>query len=231
MTDTTHTELRATIGEHLSVMDQQLAVNLKYFDNKNDRETLEILQGHLKDRMAAIRALLDTPPAPQETAGEAVGIVWSTCATDSLFKHTTEGEIPKGTKLYLHPTPAAATTDNAALVEAAWLDLCEKDDRTSPEDYPDMCLITREELADYIAVALASRPAEATSRERVEALEAAAKLVEKSLADFVAECGIYDPSTGVTEFSEDGEDRVYELEELAKAIRALAPKASDAGAK
>ena len=32
-----------------------------------------------------------------------------------------------------------------------WQELLDKDDRTSPEDYPDMALITREELADFIA--------------------------------------------------------------------------------
>lgn len=35
-------------------------------------------------------------------------------------------------------------------LDQAWQDLCEKDDRTSPEEYPEMCLITREELAGYV---------------------------------------------------------------------------------
>lgn len=34
--------------------------------------------------------------------------------------------------------------------EAAWQDLVDKDDRTSPEEYPDMALITFEELRDYM---------------------------------------------------------------------------------
>lgn len=33
---------------------------------------------------------------------------------------------------------------------AAWQDLCEKDDRTSPDDYPNHALITREELDAYM---------------------------------------------------------------------------------
>lgn len=37
--------------------------------------------------------------------------------------------------------------------EQAWQDLLEKDDRTSPEDCPDMCLITFEELRDYMRAA------------------------------------------------------------------------------
>jgi len=38
--------------------------------------------------------------------------------------------------------------------DEAWQDLVEKDDRTSPEEYPEMALITREELADYMRAAL-----------------------------------------------------------------------------
>lgn len=38
-------------------------------------------------------------------------------------------------------------------IEDAWADLLEKDDRTSPADHPDMCLITREELASYMLAA------------------------------------------------------------------------------
>jgi len=36
-------------------------------------------------------------------------------------------------------------------VEEAWQELCERDDRTSPEEYPDMCLITRDELAAFMS--------------------------------------------------------------------------------
>lgn len=35
----------------------------------------------------------------------------------------------------------------------AWQDLLDKDDRTSPEAYPEMCLITRDELGVYMAAA------------------------------------------------------------------------------
>lgn len=35
-------------------------------------------------------------------------------------------------------------------VEQAWRDLCEKDDRTSPEEYPEMCLITQDELRETL---------------------------------------------------------------------------------
>ena len=35
-------------------------------------------------------------------------------------------------------------------VDKAWQSLLEKDDRTSPADYPEMCLITKDELAEYM---------------------------------------------------------------------------------
>jgi hypothetical protein len=38
--------------------------------------------------------------------------------------------------------------------EDAWQDLLDKDDRTSPEDYPDMALITFDELRDYMTHAV-----------------------------------------------------------------------------
>lgn len=36
-------------------------------------------------------------------------------------------------------------------LDRIWSELVEKDDRTSPTEYPDMVLITREELAHYLA--------------------------------------------------------------------------------
>jgi hypothetical protein len=35
-------------------------------------------------------------------------------------------------------------------IESIWRDLLDKDDRTSPAEYPEMCLITKEELQDYM---------------------------------------------------------------------------------
>jgi hypothetical protein len=45
-------------------------------------------------------------------------------------------------------------------VADAWQDLVDKDDRTSPEEYPDMALITREELADYMQAAVTMKEGE-----------------------------------------------------------------------
>lgn len=38
----------------------------------------------------------------------------------------------------------------AHLVAECWQDLLDKDDRNSPAEYPDMCLITRKELAEFL---------------------------------------------------------------------------------
>lgn len=38
-------------------------------------------------------------------------------------------------------------------IDDCWRDLSERDDRTSPAEYPDMCLITRAELAAFMAFA------------------------------------------------------------------------------
>lgn len=48
--------------------------------------------------------------------------------------------------------------------ETAWHDLIEKNDRTSPEEYPEMCLITFDELADYMGHALNTRAQALLSR-------------------------------------------------------------------
>ena len=44
-----------------------------------------------------------------------------------------------------------------AEVDEAWSELLEKDDRTSPEEYPEMCLITKEELAAFMGCRQYSR--------------------------------------------------------------------------
>lgn len=49
----------------------------------------------------------------------------------------------------------AAVVQGAATVDECWRELSERDDRTSPADYPDMCLITHAELAAFMAIAKA----------------------------------------------------------------------------
>lgn len=40
--------------------------------------------------------------------------------------------------------------DTTDLIEIEWQNLLDKDDRTSPIEYPDMCLITKQELAEIM---------------------------------------------------------------------------------
>lgn len=54
-------------------------------------------------------------------------------------------------------------------------------------------------------------------------IEVAARFIEKRRDDYVQEHGSYDPSTGMTEFPGNGEEYVYELEEIIDGIRKLAP--------
>src|SRR5678815_4162166 len=55
-----------------------------------------------------------------------------------------------------------------------------------------------------------------------DGVELAARFVEKRLNDYVQEHGAYDNSTGATEFPGNGDEYVYELEEIIEGIRALA---------
>jgi len=48
------------------------------------------------------------------------------------------------------PAPMAGETAPLYTFDEAWDELVNKDDRTSPEEYPDMCLITRDELQCYM---------------------------------------------------------------------------------
>lgn len=57
----------------------------------------------------------------------------------------------------------APLTPSGASVEAAWQELCERDDRTSPEEYPDMCLITQAELAEFMSRAATPSPSPASA--------------------------------------------------------------------
>ena len=43
------------------------------------------------------------------------------------------------------------------VIAGAWLELNERDDRTSPEDYPEMCLINHEEFVEFMERAALSK--------------------------------------------------------------------------
>ena len=67
-----------------------------------------------------------------------------------------------------------------------WQDLCEKSDRTSPDDTPEMALITQYELGDYIARSILADRARRV-KERIAEAETQAKKYE-GLAEEAAEC-------------------------------------------
>lgn len=67
----------------------------------------------------------------------------------------------------------------AAILEC-WQNLCDKDDRNSPADYPDHCLITYDELAGYMR------------QMREVPIEVNDELVGRALRGF--DCGTGDPN-------------------------------------
>jgi hypothetical protein len=68
------------------------------------------------------------------------------------------------------------------LADREWQDLCEKDDRTSPADYPEMCLIARNELGGIISEGFLLAKDQGAAAHR--ALEAkVVELVAERLAD------------------------------------------------
>lgn len=44
----------------------------------------------------------------------------------------------------------ARDKERSAAIDRLWQDLLDKDDRTSPAEYPDMALITRDEFEGYL---------------------------------------------------------------------------------
>lgn len=77
---------------------------------------------------------------------------------------STSNAMAKATQILSALTPSSADARAAAIEEAitpedAWRELLEKDDRTSPEEYPEMALINFEELANFMRRALAQASA------------------------------------------------------------------------
>ena len=62
---------------------------------------------------------------------------------------------------------------------------------------------------------------EPASAPQPSGVEFAARFVEKRLHDYVSEHGVTDPDTGTVEYPGNGEEYVYELEEIIEGIRAL----------
>lgn len=90
-------------------------------------------------------------------------------------------------------------------IEEWWRDLCEKDDRTSPAEYPYMALITRAELADFASLIAAEMAGVARAR---------AAYHDKRFHD-ARECG-------ANELASADLTRYYEADHIATAILAHA---------
>lgn len=92
------------------------------------------------------------------------------------IEHDTNDEIPGLEADAVAAWNRRAASDGLSPSEA-WQELVEKDDRTSPSEYPDMALITREELAEFMD----------TSRSRAAAVGKADGLLRAILAAQVVE--------------------------------------------
>ena len=64
---------------------------------------------------------------------------------------------------------------------------------------------------------------------KADGIDLAARFVEKRLHDYVSEHGVTDPDTGTVEYPGNGEEYVYELEEIIEGIRALAAPITTTG--
>ena len=110
---------------------------------------------------------------PQRTNSNALGdyyAVWcrEPCQATGPERHT-EAEAIAAWNQRATPEPAGDLVERVA---DAWQELIEYDDRTSPEEYPEMALITREELAAFMARTaspdLAAMPDRAAELERLK---------------------------------------------------------------
>lgn len=67
----------------------------------------------------------------------------------------TVGELRRAARAEARPATAVDREAVATLVDRLWQDLCEKDDRNSPAEYPDMLLISHDELSACVDAILA----------------------------------------------------------------------------
>lgn len=100
----------------------------------------------------------------------------------------------------------------AKTVEALWQDLLDKDDRTSPEEYPDMALITFDELKEFLS-------------EKDREIEICHARETCCCGDYVKQHSAYDNHSPVSMYDhalDRAEQRIRELEGQIDAIRAIA---------
>lgn len=106
----------------------------------------------------------------------------------------------------------AVTELGSVLAEKPWRELLEKDDRTSPSDYPDMCLVTFDELSDFLVGAQTEILARIQS-DRDAVIEECAQWHDNEVDEMNSWGG---PPVGICQ--------PYQHQACAKAIRALKSK-------
>ena len=84
-----------------------------------------------------------------------------------------------------------AVTPGRELLDQCWSTLVEMTDRTSPEEYPDMCLITRDELDRFLR--LAAKPADEGALEALKKVASWADIKDSEPAEKVNEMIKGDP--------------------------------------
>lgn len=125
--------------------------------------TDEVIHNRLSNRRLAwsawkARAALDAVAVPPGWRLVPVAPTQEMIRAGWIDKEDVNPDDIYGAMIAAAPQPLASAGAGEALsVDEAWLNLIEKDDRTSPEEYPDMALITRQELAEYMASASAGK--------------------------------------------------------------------------
>lgn len=95
----------------------------------------------------------------------------------------------------------APEATNILTADEAWHELVEKDDRNSPEDYPEMCLITIEELRDFMQRASAPEAADAGAVAWCQPMDCGKHTPRKFMIYFD------DPDHGIMVFDNEAEAR------------------------
>ena len=131
--------------------------------------------------------------------------------------------------LYAAPPPAAPTEPFGYV----WSELhVTPDSPNGPAEYhEELCFATDPPTSGKYTPVYAAPPAAATEpsdavAEFARGIDAAARFVEKRLADYDAAHGSTDSDTGAREYPGTGDEYVCELDEIAEAIRGLAPPAA-----
>lgn len=131
--------------------------------------------------------------------------------THEVYNHSHREE-RKADEAAPPPQTASAGDGETLSPDEAWQQLLEVDDRTSPAEYPDHCLITRDELGYFMSCAKPSHPA---------SLEAA---LTQALEAELADGGVDQPYSVIAE-----RVAAHAADNLAKASQILALRCGNDG--